>query len=62
MKTTRMFLYFVAAMAAGSFALTSCNNDDDDDGPPTLPPGASVIQLTGDLTTQTLSPGNDYLL
>lgn len=63
MKTKRMFLYFAAAMVAGSFALTSCNNDDDDDGGTTPPPtGPSVIELTGDLATQTLSPGNNYVL
>lgn len=60
MKAYNRFLFTLALLTAGSVALTSCNNDDDDDGTP--PGGTSAIELTGDLPTQTLSPGNDYLL
>jgi hypothetical protein len=56
MKTTKMFLYLAAMAGIGFF--TACS-DDDDDAPPT---GTSVIELTGDLSTRTLSPGNQYLL
>ncbi len=61
MKTQKMFLYYAAAALLGTMALSSCN-DDDDDTPPVTPPGSTVVELTGDLSTQTLTAGTDYLL
>jgi hypothetical protein len=55
MKTTKMLLYFTAL--AGLGLLSACSDDEDD-----APPPSGAIELTGDLVSQTLSPGNNYLL
>jgi hypothetical protein len=59
MKTMNKFFYLFAAL---SIALASCNNDDDENPDPTPDPGPQVVELTGDLSTQTLTKGTNYLL
>jgi len=54
-------LFYQAGIFALALSVLSCSSDDDniiDDGPV----GGSTIELTGNLTTQTLSKDNKYLL
>ncbi len=58
MKNSGKFFFYLAM--SGMIGFTACSNDDDsdDDGPGTT----QTIELTGDITTRTLSPGNEYLI
>lgn len=52
-------MWAIAAIAA--FAVTSCSSDDDDTPTPT-PQDSGPVELTGDLSTQTLTADKKYLL
>jgi hypothetical protein len=60
MYTKKMNHFLLAASLAVVVSLGSCSKDKDE--PPIVDPGTNLVELTGNLTTQTLTADKKYLL
>lgn len=56
-------LFYLAGIFTSMMVITSCSSDDDNGNPPVTPPvTGDYVELTGDLSTQTLTKDKKYLL